>query len=117
MLRDSLTPTPEEARRAQEASRRAVEQEIANGYPRIMPEREATIRAQEALAASMYGQAQGVAEIRSHPGKMFSREAILAIIAAERTKWVPEPTEIGGARFRAAMQALDDLQRIFENLE
>lgn len=100
-----LIPTPDEARRAQEA---------ANRYPRIMPEREATIRAQEALAASMYGQAHGVAEMIGAPGKMFSRSDILAIIKGEKAR---------ASRLTSLEQQMvtrhtcDALVAIFENLE
>lgn len=57
------------------------------------------------------------AQMLRAPGKMFSRETILAIICAERTKWHDDGTETCGIRYRAAMEALDAVQHIFKKLE
>lgn len=95
------------------------------GYAPNTVHREAAWEAQQRLGqadrplATSSGRVDGIslAQQSRAPGKMFSRMEILAIIAAERTKWVNEPTELGGMRYRAAMQTLDEMQRIFENLE
>lgn len=118
------TPSTVHREAAWEAKRRVMYAGVTEPVPDTERHRIAqALAAQNDLPGAMLGNLAdgvlggGVARTCRAPGKTFSRSDILAIIAAERTKWVDEPTEIGGMRYRAAMQALDEMQRIFENLE
>lgn len=100
-----IIPTPEEARMAQEAARRAqglVNQSVGgfgshyDGGPQ---------------AGALYVGTQGVAEQTRAPGRLFSRETILAILKGHLALATARPPEMNE---RDAIRALIT---VFENLE
>lgn len=119
----TLVPTPEEARRAQEAARRAqslVEQSVsgcggsAEDLHRAAREEAARQLAAEPLSQSMYGQAQGVTHVPRAPGALFSRETFLAILRAKQAE-CRSPRRMG--QTPDGLLVLAELTDIFENLE